>query len=400
VFITIEVELEGTSMEAKVSILARIPHGGGYSLKTLEKKRGGFLKPENALCYYIRYSDAASKKRVTQPAGEDFQSAVVLALNAETRQNAIRNDREPVSVSPSERITVAEAVQDFIQEQKTLDKAPATVYAYTRAVEQFRDCCQVAYLDELKGNRKAILTFIQWIRDNTPTKTGGQRNGTIRARLQFLSVFFLRNGIPNPLPKKEWPKVDEKEIQAFTVEEINKILSKATVDEYDLIQFLLFTGFRDDEAAHTFYSDVDFRNETVNISNKPALGFTVKNRKQRKSDITLPAGFIKRLKDRRKRQGVTDDATLIFPNRNGGPDTGLLIAIRKAAKRAGFEKAFPIGQGCHKLRKTFGTWYGEKHGIVNAQNLLGHADIRTTQKYLAKTKIAKKAVEELFAGVR
>ena len=43
--------------------------------------------------------------------------------------------------------------------------------------------------------------------------------------------------------------------------------------------------------------------------------------------------------------------------------------------------------------------YGEKFGIVNAQHLLGHADIRTTEKYLAKTKIAASAVEELFSAV-
>ncbi len=33
-------------------------------------------------------------------------------------------------------------------------------------------------------------------------------------------------------------------------------------------------------------------------------------------------------------------------------------------------------------RKTFGTRYAEKYGIVNAQHLLGHADIRTAQLYL------------------
>jgi site-specific recombinase XerD len=48
---------------------------------------------------------------------------------------------------------------------------------------------------------------------------------------------------------------------------------------------------------------------------------------------------------------------------------------------------------------TFGTLYGMKHGIANAQHLLGHADIRTTQRYLAETEIPRAAFEELFSDV-
>jgi hypothetical protein len=56
-------------MEATVSVLARIPKGEGYRLAALEKKRGSFIKPTEALCYYLRYTDATTKKRVTVPAG-------------------------------------------------------------------------------------------------------------------------------------------------------------------------------------------------------------------------------------------------------------------------------------------------------------------------------------------
>jgi hypothetical protein len=59
----------------------------------------------------------------------------------------------------------------------------------------------------------------------------------------------------------------------------------------------------------------------------------------------------------------------------------------------------------HRLRsvspvnKTFGTRYGMKHGIVSAQHLLGHADIRATQLYLAEAGIPRAAVEEIFSDV-
>src|ERR1700730_9267680 len=82
-------------MEATPSILARITTGEGYRLATLEKNRGSFPTPADALCYYLRYTDATTGKRLTVPAGEDFNSAVVKALNVGNNQNALRNGQEP-----------------------------------------------------------------------------------------------------------------------------------------------------------------------------------------------------------------------------------------------------------------------------------------------------------------
>ena len=102
-------------MEATVAILARVPkgsEGSQYRLVTLEKnRRSGFIKPENALCFYLRYTDAATKKRVTVPAGEDYDAAVVKALNIGNNQSAIRNNQEPVPVTAkAERLTIRDAV--------------------------------------------------------------------------------------------------------------------------------------------------------------------------------------------------------------------------------------------------------------------------------------------------
>ena len=194
----------------------------------------------------------------------------------------------------------------------------------------------------------------------------------------------------NPLPMKEWPRVEERKVEAYTSEQLNEILSKATTDEKDLILFLVCTGFRDDEVAHAVYSDVNFKTREIKVGPKPEIGFTTKNGKER--SVRVPADLTERLLERRKRNA---EDILIFPNSKGGPDTALLVRVRNAAKRAEYKGKVTL----HRFRKTFGTRYGEKHGIVNAQNLLGHASIRTTQKYLAETKIPATAVEELFSDV-
>jgi integrase/recombinase XerD len=388
-------------MKSKVALLARVkqivngkPAFGFETVETIRKGKPVQPKePKDAVTrvtsYYLRFTEAG--KRVVKPAGSDFEAAVVTLRNKELqREYTARGVDAPDHIVESSRVTIAGAAAQFLANQKTLDKSDSTVYGYTRAVEQFQTSCTKIFLDQI--DRQDILNFIAWMKKNVPTRDRGQQNGTIRTRLAYLSVFLLENKIENPLPKREWPKTDEREVEAFTTEEINQLISKASIDETDLILFLLYTGFRDDEVAHTYYSDVNFAGGTINISNKPELDFTIKNRKQRKSDITLPADFLKRLKERRER---STEGSLIFPNSKGGPDTSLLTRVRAAAEKSGYTKYF----GLHKFRKTFGTIYGERVGIVNAQHALGHADIRTTQKYLAKTKVSAAMVEEMFAGV-
>jgi integrase len=386
------------TLKKRITLLARIKlDEGKYGFeKIITDKNGRAIHPKapsDATTFYLRYTEGG--KRRVEPVGDDFEEACTRFLNAETRLEATKRGISVVLPGEqTDRLTVADAVREFIERTWTLDKSEATKYGYTRAVEQFRGNCRKTFLDEV--NEKDMLEHIAWIQNGgIPTRSHGQRNGTIRTRLQYLTAFFSSHGLKNPLPMKHWPKTEEHNVEAFTSEEIIQLLSKATVDETDLIQFLLFTGFRDAEVAHTFYSDVDFERGTVNVSNKPELGFTIKNKKQRKSDITLPTSFLERLRDRRDRNGVNSNDALIFPNNDGGVDTCLLLRVRNAAKRAGYTEHF----GLHKFRKTFGTRYAEKHGIVNAQRLLGHADIKTTRRYLAETPIAVEAVESLFADV-
>jgi len=388
-------------MRDKVTLLARVREirNGKLSFvfeRVETHKKGKPIQPkepENATAYYLRYTEGG--KRVTQPTGQNFSEAVTACRNKEVAREYIKRglDLPPTHGNDSRR-TIADAVQDFIQKNRTLDKAPATRYGYERAVTQFRDSCGKVFLDEL--NEKTMLDHIDWIRDNVPTRSHGQRNGTVRTRLQFLTAFFISEGMKNPLPMKQWPKTIEQEVRAFTSEEIALLLSKANTDESDLIQFLLYTGFRDNEAANTFYSDVDFKNSSVNIAPKRGIiTFKTKNGKSREYDIKLPADFVQRLRDRRERNGVKNDDTLIFPNSNGGVDSCLLARVRNAANRAGYTEHF----GLHKFRKTFGTRYADKHGVRTAQKLLGHSNVKTTEKYLAVTTISNGQADSLFADV-
>src|SRR5712692_2719738 len=374
----------------KITLMARIRKGESeYTFERIITERKGKSGPpmeqENATAYYYRYSE--NGKQVMKAAGKDFAEAVKQLRNKEIElECAARGVAAP---APTEgRLTVAFAAEQFIKNQTALDKAPATVYSYTRAVNQFRESCFKVFMDEI--TQQDMLDHITWLRKNVPTRAHGQQNGTIRARLQYLTAFFSSAQIKNPLPMRQWPKTEERPVEAYDSEQIQTMLSKATPDEHDLILFYLCTGFRDDEGAHAIYDDINFKAHTVTVRPKPELGFTTKNGKQRV--IPVPADLLDRLRERRQR---SPEGALIFPNRHGRPDSCLLARVRKAAKRAGFTGRVTL----HKFRKTFGTRFGEAHGVVNAQKLLGHEDIKTTMKYLAETKIAKSDVEALFEDV-
>jgi integrase/recombinase XerD len=257
----------------------------------------------------------------------------------------------------------------------------------------FRKACpHVVFVDQIAGNLQAVRDFLAWMQDerNVKRRAHGDSNGSLRTRLIHVKHFFNVNGVQFPLAKKDYPAVDKKPAQVFTDAEINLLLSKATLDEADLIHFALCTGFRDDKIAHAEYDDI--RKNAINTQNKPQYNFHVKNGKARPHDITLPSYLLERLRARRERN---PEGTLIFPNGKGGVDTTLLERVRNAARRVGYKKHF----GMHKFRKTFGTRVAEKRGITNAQHLLGHADVKTTQDYLAFTGVAQHDAETLFENV-
>ena len=101
--------------------------------------------------------------------------------------------------------------------------------------------------------------------------------------------------------------------------------------------------------------------------------------------LPLPLVIVDMLREPRRRQDeqraradVWEDRDLIFATRNGRPisQRNMQRTWRRATERAGVEH-----RGIHHLRHTYGTTLAENnvHDRV-AQQLLGHADSRTTRE--------------------
>ena len=114
------------------------------------------------MCYYLRYTHATTRKRLTVPAGEDFNAAGSQSNN----QNAIRNGQEPCApqvTTKADRLTIRDAIGQWVASfEGRLEKyngkddnrlSPASIAAYTKTAEGF-----LAYCDRsaLSGCRARI----------------------------------------------------------------------------------------------------------------------------------------------------------------------------------------------------------------------------------------------------
>ena len=60
----------------------------------------------------------------------------------------------------------------------------------------------------------------------------------------------------------------EKEVPAYSVEELRALNAASTGEELQVWQFFLSTGFREDEVAHACYTDIDFKAKTIDGRDK------------------------------------------------------------------------------------------------------------------------------------
>jgi integrase len=158
------------------------------------------------------------------------------------------------------------------------------------------------------------------------------------------------------------------------------------VDEKDYLEFLLWSGFRDEEVQYLRFSDINFRNSTAIVQAKPQFGWKPKDYEER--EITLPTPVMKCLKDRmgRGRQYSNGfrkaaDSDLAFPNSTGRPDSHLIYRLHAVAEKAGLNL---VGKRAgHMFRKTAGSRVAKQEGLPAAMEFLGYSNIQTTALCLA-----------------
>jgi integrase/recombinase XerD len=187
--------------------------------------------------------------------------------------------------------------------------------------------------------------------------------------IRFSSSSILKKditlGIKRPKKEKKIPSVLSKE---ETLALLNSFLSKKSKL---MISMIYACGFRVSELINLKTKDLDFEEMVGHIRQ-------AKGKKDRVFNI--PKFLLEELKDQKQNQ-EKENRVYLFTN----PSTGEKMTTRniqkmvqKAAFRAGIEKEVHP----HTLRHSFATHLLENNvDIRKIQELLGHADLSTTQIY-------------------
>ena len=389
-------------MIRRVKLYARLNDNGEFRrVPVVFGKTGRALKPDG---YVTAYLIRKAGKFIS--VGDDLDAAVTRLRQEQVAVGeGVVSDGDvklqPLASLPHEpggRVRIADAVEQYEQDLKTLQKAKYTTWMYTDVAQKFAKSCRKTYLDEIV--RDDILQFMKWLRQNLKVRVQGAQSKTIVNYLTLLGIFLAKNGIKLVKPKgsdvnaaglifsDDRPKVLKKKPKKFDQDTIDKLLNSADVDQKDYLLFLLWSGFRDQEVQFLEWQDFDWKNQTVTCHAKPHFDWRPKDHEER--TVSLPLPIVVRMKERRERYADK----LVFPNSVGKPDSHLLHRLHAVAEKAELNL---IGQRAgHMFRKTAGSRVAKKLGLRAAMDFLGHSDVQTTALYLAADDMTSKKSREVF----
>jgi integrase/recombinase XerD len=113
-------------------------------------------------CYYIEWREAGKRRR--QSVGKDHLVAHAARMKKEAELNArARGVPVPASTPKEAGPTIAEAVTAYLLEIE-ISKTPATLSAYTLALQNFSDSCRKSRLAEI--TRQDLMEFVRYMRED------------------------------------------------------------------------------------------------------------------------------------------------------------------------------------------------------------------------------------------
>ena len=353
--------------------------------------------------YYLEWYEVDNRRR--RKAVPNFADVVEQARHKSIEVEAMRAGVIEVRPAPASavpgRIRVGTAIDnylDFVKHQRA--KRTYLTYRYTLDT-LLRESCTTPHVEDV--SREDILKFM------TDCYKRGLGGRTVYDKLVVVLQMFKRYGKAKLIEANDWPDYVEKIRPIYEPEEIQTLLGNADVDEAIFLKFLLGSGFRDREAQHVTWRDLDFHNSVVRVIEKPIWGFKPKNWEERA--VPLPTALIDQLRTlRERRKGLP--AQLVFPNTKGNPDSENDMIVKRVAERAKLNCGQCLtrhGNRCsegphcghfflHKFRHTFATEH-LRHGvdIRTLQSWMGHRDIKSTMVYLKGVQ-SKDALAKVNAG--
>lgn len=212
-----------------------------------------------------------------------------------------------------------------------------------------------------------------------------RRFSAIRSFIRFLVEEGMLKA--DPAEELDTPKTWKRLPQVLDLREVEALLNSPDTTnpkgkrDKAMLEVLYATGIRVSELVGLKLEDINFQQGFVRFKGK------------RRKDRVVPLGLvaIKYLKEYLSTRGAKRSPYLFLSNR-GAPMTRQRFwqILKENARRAGIKK--PISP--HTIRHSFATHLLERGAdLRSVQELLGHADLSTTQIY---THVARTHLEEIY----
>jgi integrase/recombinase XerD len=388
----------------EVNLTKRIKTAQGLRFCPVMLSANGRVKPDLVLvngkqehhpegAYYIEWYEGARRRRLS--VGRNAADAQARRLAKEAELNAISHGIAIAPQNSDGRVSLAAAIQDFLEE-KSLQRKSKTHADYETALRYFQLSCPKQYLQDV--TRRDLLSFTVYCRERLALSPRTVFNKFARI------VAFLRAHKIKLHEKGDAPRFVNEEPEVYEKEELETFFSACVADERLWFEFFLMTGMREQEVMHVCWKDINFTDSIARVSYKPELGWSPKAYKER--EIPIPAKLTAALK---KLHAKANGCALVFPTNGCRPKLDFLDCCKAIAKRAALNCGHCDGckgqaKWCehwflHKFRATFATWsLWAGVDLRTVQQWLGHSDMESTMRYLkpSRSQQVRAKVNEIF----
>jgi integrase/recombinase XerD len=342
---------------------------------------------------YLRYTQ--NGRRIWEAVGSDL----TLALQEQkARQRALDKPAAPdAEITPPKRI-LRDLVGEFLASKQNRDsrhilhvfgqwwgwtKDPATFHrpefrAFGKYVASLglRPRTEYNYLSH-------VCTFLR-ATGRVVEVANNEQSATLKRAMAV---------VPNTLVlvSSDFPAVNRSTPDYYSDDQIDALFANASnLWERLMLSCFYYTGVREAEASHLYWTDVRWEVSEIRVREKPDWQWTTKTFQDR--DIEAPLQLMEVLRE--AYQLRDPNVRLIFPNALGRPEGHFLDSLQKIAYRA----KITCGEcpncidhkgrnchefGLHKFRRNYARQLDRgKTPIKDIKLALGHRDISTTDGYL------------------
>ena len=282
------------------------------------------------------------------------------------------NSDNPTSLTRVTRILFRDFVCVFIADHASEHYTPGYLYAIEKRCSIFIEHIGDKLLTGITSND--IRELLKSIKASRNLKNPSVNR--YRTLLHKMYNFAIESGHAkhNPVTSVKKYKEDNrsKDFSYLNDAEIPLFLGACDKEFYPIAFTLVYTGIRIGELCGLKWDKINFATGFINVSNS----FNGSTKDLEARDIPMNDQLIKILQGHFK---AANGSPFVFPDSKGNMRGGdFLKRFRSTLRRANINKKLTI----HDLRHTFATLFAKTGNIYSLMKLLGHSDLKTTERYI------------------